>query len=187
MSSRSVNPHILAENSNKAANTTIATRGKGLGSIPIQPLVHATKSAPQTPLFLAFKNGSKRESLPHVLEAAVSVGLSQFIVTGIQSNTPTVVALCFKGSSNDGSLSSVLGVHNLDNIPRNSLFFYYDGSNAGILQAAFGGDPVEIWNRRTSHSFREISFELRDLATGENIAYNGDVYMWLYVHTEMWQ
>ncbi len=170
--------------SNSLSTPSTATKGKGVGTISNQPLVHPSRTAPQTPLFLSFKDGSKRETLPHLLESAISVGLSQLIVTGIDG-AAGVVALCFKGSSNDGSLSSVLGIHNLDNIPRNSLFFYHDGT--GILQAAFGGDPVEIWNRRSSHSFREISFELRDASTGQNISYDGDVFMWLYVHTETWQ
>lgn len=169
---------------NALAQSRLATKSKGVGTMSIQPLVHPTRTAPQTPLFLSFESGSKRESLPHLVESAVSVGLSQFIVTGVVGG-PGVVALCFKGSSNDGSLSSVLGIHNLNNVPRNSLFFYHDGT--GILQAAFGGDPVEIWNRRSSHSFREISFELINIATGENLSYSGDVYMWLYVHTETWQ
>ncbi len=184
MSARVVGTVVNNVQNSLARDGHIATRGKGVGNIAIQPLVHPSRTAPQTPLFLSFKNGSKKEALPHVVESAISVGLSQLIVTGIEDEAG-VVALCFKGSSNDGSLSSVLGIHNLDNVPRNSLFFYHDGS--GILQAAFGGDPVEIWNRRSSHSFREISFELLNASTGEKISYDGDVLMWLYVHTETWQ
>lgn len=165
---------------------TTRTKGQGTGTIQSLPLVNAVAAKiPTQLLFLSVPYRTNAQFNNQGLANATSIGLSQLLITNIQGAAGAgVLALEFDNPHSNSLQTKTL--HNLDNIHSDVLFFYYDNNPASILQGAFGGDFVTIWERRSSADVKWIKLKLIEVATGTELQYD-NVYLWLTASTHTWQ
>ncbi len=184
----SFNSNYINNTQDKTPLTNPSTRFKsdGIGTVSNQPLSNPEASLrPLVPLFIKHMpavDGNKTD-INFVHNAAV-IGLSQVLISGLPIlPAPTVLAMSFKGSSNDNSLNSS-GLHNLNNIPKGSIFLYYDGN--GTAQASFGGDPIIMYQGRKPVDLRYIEVVFLNTDTGAPLSCE-KFYLWMFIQTINWQ
>jgi hypothetical protein len=163
------------------------TTGKGMGTQFNQTLVSQETFKSVLPVFIWHQynaNNSKEDVV--MLENVSSVGLGQLMIEGVSTGHSGVLAVHFKGSSNDYSLIAK-GDHNLPNIPKNSVFIYFSNNGGNqVAQGDFASCPIILWQKRTCTDFKNIDLEVIDLTTGLPVVYT-NIYMWLYMQTLTWQ
>jgi len=162
--------------------TSVRQKGAGTGTLPAQPLVNYQTKNPVTPVFFQVDYNTTAH-VPFV-NGASTVGLTQIIVTGINFNSAGVLAVVFDGAA-DYSLSTNT-VHNLNNVPNESLFLYFDNNTEKLGVISFGGEAIVLWQKRTSQDFRQVRLRLIDISTGNQVPYT-NMFLWLLANTNVWQ
>jgi hypothetical protein len=165
---------------------TTRTKGQGTGVIPSLPLVNSvTAKVPTQLLFLSIPYRTQTQINSQGIANATSIGLSQILMTGITgASGPGVVAVEFDSAHSDSLQPKTL--HNLDNVHNNVLFFYYDNNAGQILQAAFGGDYVTVWERRSADNVKWAKLKLIEVSTGTELQYT-DAFLWMTSSSHTWQ
>lgn len=176
--------HIINTRDVPLSEATTKTKARGIGVQPNQPLVNSeTTLKPVISLFVAGNSTESITPLPNLDNIAV-IGLSQVVITGLpQLGAPIVIAAHFKGSQAEFSLQNT-GYHNMTNVPRSSIFIYYDGSGTAI--AAFGGEPIILCQKRSPVDFKSIELEFINTDTGRNLSYD-KFFLWMFCQPINWQ
>jgi len=158
--------------------------GVGIGTIPSQPVLDYAKLQPVIPYFIqhTYNAQNNLEKIPPI-DNVTSIGLSQIVIDGLPTGTALYLAINFEGSSNDLSLESK-GIHNLPTVPKGAIVVYYTGTGTAV--ASFGGEPIVLWQKRTSADFKCIRIDVVDSATGLPVVYN-KFNMWMFAKTINWQ
>lgn len=168
---------------NPLVNTSSTNvKGAHTGTLPSQPQIVFQRKSPIIPVFLRVPQ-NKQVQLNSDLEAVTTVGLQQIMFTNVGSGAAGPLAIIF--DSNSSNSLSTKTVHNLDSVPRNSIFAYYPNNLDKVLAASFAGEPTIVWQKRGSEDIRHVSFRLQTL-DGVPVTYD-NCFVWLIASTHLWQ